>query len=427
MIGLWTLKKIKVLGKYANLILNHHNLFCQEAFSKGGHMAEELAAKSNRAIKKTIKKNGVTKKTPQSKAKKTAQKRTGKATVARSKSVKKQSNFKQHALVYNGPPLPVTMDSTAHIEISCMLNEKFSKELFDEADKLYDLEKLTKYSKRKTKKVYYNEGKKQVLELWRKMESFAAHSDLFQTSFLIAIGSVLNHIENNIGKKSEYMKWMKENFKHKHFRYFQQAKQLDKMGAFARNYASLGKNRLLELERIRKELDLSIYELFTRFPFQDTTADQDGSLFKEHADGVVTYHRMRNAGIDFIEFDQAALIGAQLKSAVTKKMATSIFNWLETTENKLQALDDLILNKMVFPDREPTRTVLRKSIRKHLADLVNYSDTLNFENDEWVSSIQEYVSQNELKRAYDFIVIIAEKLNISLNGDDEQEDARRVA
>jgi len=210
------------------------------------------------------------------------------------------------------------------------------------------------------------------------------------------------------------MKWLRAHFGHKHLRYFQHAKQLDNMGAFARNFASLGKNRLLELERTRKELGESFFSLLSQFPFEDTTQDHDGALFKEHVDGVITYHRMRNAGIDSVEFDQAALIGAQLNGAITKKMANQISQWLSDKDDKTQALDDLILNKLAYPDSGGSQQPSRPSIRKHLADLVNYSESLDYGNSDWITTIRDQVDEEDLSKAYNFLVLLADKLGITL-------------
>jgi hypothetical protein len=375
----------------------------------------------------------MTKKAIAKPAKKTATVKTKKKSASQNPSPKttpkrktRQSDFKSQAMVYDGPTLPVTMDTTAHDVISIMLNEKFSKELFDDADKIFNLGKLDNLKQKKSAS-YLKEGKKQILGLWHNMESFAAHSDLFRTSFLIAIGKVLNHIEESFKKKSEYMNWLRENFRYKHLRYFQHAKQLDRMGAFARNYASLGKNRLLELERTRKELGKSFNDLFTQFPFRDTTADHDGDLFKEHVDGIVTYHRLQKAGVGCVDFDQAALIGAQLNGAITVKMATEISKWLADKRNKSQALDDLILNKLSYPDREIARSANGPSIRKYLADLINYSESLDYENDQWASALRDQVDDTDLKKAYDFIVTLAGKLGINLRHPTVRSRGRRAA
>ncbi len=145
--------------------------------------------------------------------------------IPKSKSVRspRKNNFIDQAMVYDGPPLAVTMDNTSVNEISQMLNEHFSKEQFDDAKKIFKIDKLKKLKRPSS---YLKEGKKQILGLWKCIESFTAHSDLFRTSFLIAIGQILNHIEDSLNSKSAYMNWLRDNFGHKHLRYFQHAKQL---------------------------------------------------------------------------------------------------------------------------------------------------------------------------------------------------------
>jgi hypothetical protein len=152
----------------------------------------------------------------------------------------------------------------------------------------------------------------------------------------------------------------------------------------------------------------------SQFPLPDTTQDHGGVLLKEHVDGVITYHRLKNAGVDCVEFDQAALIGGQLNGAITKKMANQISQWLNDKDDKSEALDDLILNKMAYPDSGGTRQPSGPSIRKHLANLVNYSDSLDYENNDWISSIKDQIDEENLSKAYNFLVLIADKLGINL-------------
>jgi hypothetical protein len=123
---------------------------------------------------------------------------------------------------------------------------------------------------------------------------------------------------------------------------------------------------------------------------------------------------MRNAGIDSVEFDQAALIGAQLNGAITKKMANQISQWLNDKDDKTTALDDLILNKMTYPDSDGTRQPSRPSIRKHLADLVNYFESVDYKNDDWISAIRDQIDEENLSKAYNFLVLLADKLGINL-------------
>jgi len=329
-------------------------------------------------------------------------------------------DFEKYAHVLETPPdLPeqLVMDATSHIEISTMLNRKYSNEIVKNAIKVFNLEKLNKLKAKKLP-LYLKEGERQIKELWRCIEALDVHTVMFTVSFLIAIGKILNDIEDEIGKKSEYMKWLKGNFGYKHLRYFQHAKQLQKMGDFARTYASLGKNRLLEFDRLKKELKKSYPAILSAHPFEDTTADFDGVLFKEHVDSIITYHRLLDAGIDFIDFDQAALIAAYLHSPIKVKHAKNVKEWLgkyDETDDKKKAFDFYVFNKGSFLDTDPNSPRKSISLTQYIADLVVFSEKADIDNDQWIQEQKEKISDGELVKVYQFISRLAEKLNINLN------------
>jgi hypothetical protein len=337
-------------------------------------------------------------------------------------------DFEKHAIVIEpAPVLPeqLAMDSTSHLEISKMLNQKYSDEVVRDAIKVFNLEKLNML-KEKRLDLYLDEGKRQVKELWRCIEALEVHTAMFTVSFLIAIGKILNDIENALGKKSKYMKWLKENFGYKHLRYFQHAKQLDRMGDFARVYASLGKNRLLEFDRLKRELDESYPAILSSQPFEDTTADFDGVLFKEHVDSIITYHRFLNAGVDFISFEQAALIAAFLHRSINVKDAKDVNEWLnkhEDADDKKKAFDFYVFNKGSFPDTDPNASRKRISLKQYIADLVAFSEKADIDNDQWIQEQKEKISDTELVKVYQFISRLAEKLEINLNNQDPAKDA----
>lgn len=331
--------------------------------------------------------------------------------------VREPNDFEKYALVTPNYPKysdQFFMDSTSHIEISAMANTKYSGEIIRNASKIFNFTKLQKLKEKKVER-YLTEGKNQIIGLWGCVEALTVHTSLFIVSFLIAIGKILNDIEGTLEKKSDYMDWLRANFGHKHLRYFQHAKQLDRMGDFARVYASLGKNRLLEFDRLKKGLTQSYEEILAQFPFEDTAADHDGVLFKEHVDGIISFHRLHGAGIDFIEFDQAALIAAHSGGAITVKNAQSIKAWLDKVENKNQALDDLILNQLSYPYGDTPSEPLQTSLIKHIAELVKYSETTDIQNETWIQAQRDKVSEEDIVKVYQFIVTLAEKFQIELN------------
>jgi hypothetical protein len=329
-------------------------------------------------------------------------------------------DFEKYAYaVGKAPTLPeqLTMDSTSHLEISAMVNQKYSDEIVKRGMKAFDVEKLNSLKAKNASK-YYEEGKRQIVELCSCIESLDAHTSMFTVSFLIAIGKILDDIEDQFGKKKIYMKWLRDNFGHKHLRYFQHAKQLHKMGNFARAYASLGKNRLLEFGRLKKELEKDFDEIFRSHPFDDTTVDFEGVLFKEHVDSIITYHRLKNAGVEFIEFDQAALIAGYKRKPIAVQGASNVKEYLESfddVDEQKNQFEYYVLNKGVFPvkDFKPTRK--RISITKHIADLVVYSKVNNIDDQKWIEDHKEKISNDDLVKVYQFINKLAEILEINLN------------
>jgi len=350
-------------------------------------------------------------------------KKVGENSSSKNKSQARELNdFEKHAIVIE--PSPVTMDTTSHLEISTMLNQKYSNEIVARASKAFNLKKLNKLKEKKTDR-YLAEGKKQIDELWRCIESLEVHTAMFTVSFLIAIGKILNDIEKELGKKSKYMKWLKKNFGYKHLRYFQHAKQLEKMSDFARVYASLGKNRLLEFDRLKKELGKSYRTILSAHPFEDTTADFDGVLFKEHVDSIITYHRLLTAGVVFTDFDQAALIAAFSHRPIKVKDATDVNEWLgkyDELDDKKKAFDFYVFNKGSFLDTDPNGPRKSISLTQYIADWVAFSEKADIDNEQWIQEQKEKISDTELVKAYQFLSRLAEKLNINLNNQNPAEE-----
>ena len=126
-----------------------------------------------------------------------------------------------------------TMDSTSIIEISRNRNHEYSREIVSDVRDNFDFKELEK-SKSTDEAQYLEEAKGQVNDLFSSMVALMTHTELFVVSILVSIGLILNDVEQYLGAKAKYMKWIRENFDHKHMRYFQHAKQLAKMGDFAR-------------------------------------------------------------------------------------------------------------------------------------------------------------------------------------------------
>lgn len=335
-------------------------------------------------------------------------------------------------------------DSTATLEFSFVLNPNYSTEIIQSAqDKYNKFKRLQRLKARKNMSRYYEESRDIIISYCRDIEHITIHNNLFLTHYLIDIGTILNDAEKTFKSKGEYMKWIRDNFEDRHLRHFQQAKQLDEMGRFAREYAALGKTRLLMLESLRKKNNLeSCYDLFSdnpfpalassseneagiliANPFNDTSTDHDGDLMKIHADAYVTHQRLLSAGISCSTFEHSRLIAHFEKQSITQKMALRIKGLLdkyETPEEKINAFEDLVADGLQFPS-DRTLVPARDTLNKILVDLNTFFGNARLDDQEWL--VSQRIDGDILKSAYVRMTELISKLVVE---EDNDEDKNKV-
>ena len=332
-------------------------------------------------------------------------------------------------------PAPVTMDGTTIPEFRETDNIDYASQIIKKAREAFNTKRL-KQEKKKGTEAFLREGEYQIFNLWHSVVALDTHNTLFVTLFLIAIGEILNEISATL-KPHEFSKWRRKTFLYKHERYLQQAQQLANMGPFAEKYAAMGKKRLLALDHLRKtkkadgckellnehplpkevEGDLPTYKELKKNPFPDVTDDLGGDLLKEYVDGLITLDRLNEAGINFVTFDQALLIAALNKDAITIKATGKIKTWLDKkryTKQKVEMFDRLLLDKMVIPDNKPRKERASNSLNQLLVNLVAFSASADVENEEWIQEQRAQLESDLLKESYKFITILGMKLGVEL-------------
>lgn len=296
------------------------------------------------------------------------------------------------------------MDATSLVEITSMGNIHYSREIIESTDAESDLDRLRGLQRDKDK--FLKEGKRMLIKLCSSQDALGVHDDLFTVKFSIKIGIILSEIEAAFPKKHKFTQWVKTNFGGQHFRYFQIARQLANMGEDALKYGALGKNRLLEFERIRKQLNEnsetyeSLDDLIRKHPFLDITQDKDGELFKGHVDSIITYYRCKKGGINEITFDQASLMASYEKKAVEVRKIDALKKQLDQAQDKGTFLRDYIMNKMASPSPREGITVSGESLNKILADLVTFCETKDGENPDWIREQRETLAQDIFTKAH---------------------------
>ena len=236
-------------------------------------------------------------------------------------------------------------------------------------------------------------------------------------------------------KPHEFAEWRRETFHYKHERYLQQAQQLSNMGIFARQYASIGKKRLLALDHLKKESGASTHEeLFKDYeipkemrdslltksalqknPFPDSTEDLGGDLLQEHVDARLTHSRLEQAGIKFATFDQARLIAAFNKNAITLKFAMKIKKWLDQKSgDKKKWFSILIMDIMTFTETGARTPRSDDSLNKVLANLVSHCRKIDFQDETWKSTQNKLLEKDLLIESYEFLGKIGQALNVKI-------------
>ena len=312
--------------------------------------------------------------------------------------------------------IKMAMDGTDNSDFRIVDNTKYSQEIIVAARAVYNLEALEELKKNQDLTAFYDEGKKQILSQWHADQALNVHTDLFRVYFQINVGNILNAMEDTFEKKSEYTKWVKDNFKNHHVRYFQQAKQLASMGDFAYDYAAAGKNRLLALEHLRQvEKRAECEALFEDYPLPDMTEDEEGQLLKRQIDSVITLHRLHNADIRFASFDQAKLMASFDNEAIGVKKSEEIKTWLSQQPEDQQAslFARYIQDQLKYPSDHPYTPAPKASLDKVLADLLNCYGNGNLEDEVWIARQRQLNLMESLLSAQQLIAQLIERLGVN--------------
>jgi len=244
------------------------------------------------------------------------------------------------------------------------------------------------------------EGKTRIIDICRGIDSLEVHTSMFVVLAMMQIGRILNEIHKILGNdRSKYSTWVKQNFGTQHIRYFQQSRQLVAMGDYAIRYSSLGKNRLLQINRLQNKARYG--EILEQHPLPDITHDRKGNVFNEHMDAVVTLYNLREGGVDVADFDEAYILSCQHKHWIEKQTVKRIRDWLDTfptREEKEEAFDNYVLNKMVLPSELESLVLGNpQSLNAILSNFILYYENHIKDNQmEWVNDVDAAILDKAL-------------------------------
>ena len=306
------------------------------------------------------------------------------------------------------PAIPI--DGTADIEFAFVMNRNFSKEILDEAFKVYDLKKLEEL-KEQNKEKFLQEAESQIKGLLHGLQALATHGDLFSVTLQIAVGTILNEVKSSFQKESDYVRWFESNFGDQHIRLFQQSRQLANMGPFAKDHGGLGKNRLLQFDAVRRAVNRPYDEILKEHPLPDAAMVTE-EFFSEHVDGIITFERCQKVGIKkLIEFDQAKLMACYTRRAVEVETLKKLKAELDRAKNKKEFLENFVMEKMQFSQGR-VGAKEGESLEKRLVELDDYLQKKDAHDPDWVEQLKPDIDEEMLRRIHKFLGTLIKKLQL---------------
>ena len=302
---------------------------------------------------------------------------------------------------------PLLNDSTSHIEISFMENDKYSAEIIEDAKRVFNPEKLRALKEDKNK--FLAEAKIQIGKLCQSIDALKVHTGLFEVTFLINLGYLLNEIKPTFPKKSAFVNWIRNNSPGHSLEYFQHAQRLAEMGETAIKYRSLGVNRLLEVDRLERGLGKPLDEILREHSFLDTTEDLAGSQFKTRIDAILSYYRFIAQGIDNIKMEHALqLVQYSHKDIEVKEVKRFKKKYDEATD-KEAFINKYVMDKAALTGDGTIKSVSEESLNKMLADVNNYFER-RVNDSEWLENLEEVLDLNIFHKAYGHLGWLRKKL-----------------
>jgi hypothetical protein len=200
----------------------------------------------------------------------------------------------------------------------------------------------------------------------------------------------------------------------------------------------MGKQRLLDLDRLRKQLNKeSCDELFAEHkipeevaesaptvddlkknPFPDISDDLEGDMLRQHVDAVITKNRFKSVGIDFVSFDQAFLLAATNKGPISVKDVRRIVNFLnirKTKQAKEKLLNLLVMDKGKIPSDRSSGPKSGLSLNQVLMNFVDYCRDKNFSDSDWIASQRNLLEEDIFHETHKYIRLISRNFKIKLS------------
>jgi hypothetical protein len=323
-------------------------------------------------------------------------------------------------------------DSTNLIDVSLMENDGFSSELLQNSNDCYDIEQVVELRKGGNNEACRTEGERQVKALEKSRHGLNMYNAKYGCIILYQQGVLMEEVEKSFEKKGEFTEWRGGKFQNQHLRTLQHAQKLAKMGPGVLRYAAIGVARMLALATVKNKTEgLDLKAIEQKHPFPDLSEDENGNLFSEHADSIITLYRLQTdgkkaelKGIPFVTFDQAALIAAIKKEAIKVRDADSLKRVISDEANKPAFFERYLLNKAVLNNKPSEEKIF--SLDSLLGEFLSNCTDEKLDDEAWIESHKAKFTESTIVAAYKRILNVAQKFNVTLEDNQNSTESKET-
>jgi hypothetical protein len=265
---------------------------------------------------------------------------------------------------------------------------------------------------------YRGELKSRINGILEKASKIIAKNNLVYGRNQRELGKLLKEARRTFNTKSEFMKWLRENFS-QHLRTLEEAQQMAGMGKFAEEFESIPKNSLLAFARIRHE-DV-VVEFMEQNPPPVVNPDEDPTPRKNYAHTVIIYKRFYDQGITLTP-EMAEAIAIKCNKALEIKAVKEVADEIHaqpTEELKVKVIQNWLSNGCIIKREKKAKKP--KGFGGILAQFKGIPEKYNLDDTEILNEL----NADDIRDAYLLIKTLAEKINIPLslpNQDDPESD-----
>lgn len=286
--------------------------------------------------------------------------------------------------------------------------------------------KKAKQIEETSKKSIIEKSEKKVIELCDDIDKQESSLSPKLCELQINLGEYLDRIEENYDTKSDYTTWLegyRKDHGSRHTRMFQRAKQLYRIGEFAKSHIHIGLFRLLEWDQMlnyefkeRNKKNIKNKTVKEKIEEKKKISDEilakynsniknNNKLEKEEVSAIITLQRFHTIKIDYIKFDQAKKMVEQEYGSIKVNKVGEIKKWLDSLDESLreEKINKFIDGKMMkYPDGwEPTTGSNKISIKTFIKRFVSIGEKVDFDN----ANLKKFTTEEieELKKAHKII------------------------